>query len=65
MTVKEKLKQEIDELSEDTAEEVFYFVKFIETEKEKKMFNRIAQKTSEPSFIKIWDNPEDAAYDKL
>jgi hypothetical protein len=65
MTVKDKLRQEIEVLSDQMAEEVYCFVRFIEVEKEKEKFTGFAQKVSEQSFQHIWDNQEDAAYDKL
>ncbi|MGR3317776.1 MAG: toxin-antitoxin system, antitoxin component, Xre family protein [Candidatus Anammoxibacter sp.] len=65
MTVKEMVKKEIDKLPENMFVEVYDFVRFLETKKEKALHTQCAQKMSEISFEKIWDNEEDSVYDKL
>ncbi len=65
MTVKEMIKNEIDKLPENMLVEVYDFVRFLETKKERELLTQAAQKMSETSFEKIWDNEEDSAYDKL
>ena len=65
MTIKDKLKQEIEGLSDETVKEAYYFIKFIEIEKEKEKLTKFAQKISEQSFLRVWDNREDSAYDRL
>ncbi len=65
MTVKEMIKKEIDKLPEDILIEVFDFVRFLETKKERELLTQTSQKMSEISFEKIWDNEEDSVYDKL
>ena len=65
MSVKELIKKEIDNLSEDLAEEVYNFVKFIEIRNEKNLFAEFSQRLSNESFRKIWDNEEDAIHDSL
>lgn len=65
MTVKEMIKHEIDKLPENMLVEIYDFVRFLETKKERELLTQVAQKMSETSFGKIWDNEEDSAYDKL
>ncbi len=65
MSVKEVIKKEIDKLPEDILAEVFDFIQFLESKKEKTLLIRASQKLSEVSFKKVWDNEEDAVYDSL
>ena len=65
MSVKEVIKKEIDKLPEDILAEVFDFIQFLESRKEKNLLARASQKLSEVSFKKVWDNDEDAVYDRL
>ncbi len=65
MSVKEVIKKEIDKLPEDILAEVFDFIQFLESKKEKPLLTKASQKLSEPSFKKVWDNDEDAVYDSL
>ncbi|GJQ59024.1 MAG: DUF2281 domain-containing protein [Candidatus Scalindua sp. AMX11] len=65
MTVKEMIKKEIDKLPESMLIEIYDFVRFLETKKERELLTKASQKMSETSFEKIWDNEEDSAYDKL
>ena len=65
MTVKEMIKKEIDKLPESMLIEIYDFVRFLETKKERELLTKASQKMSETSFEKIWDNEEDCAYDKL
>ncbi len=65
MSVKEMIKKEINKLPESMLVEVYDFVRFLETKKERELLSQAAQKMSETSFGKIWDNEEDSAYDKL
>lgn len=45
--------------------EVLDFIQFIEQKHEKGVLMQVAQKLSERSFEKVWDDEEDAVYDKL
>jgi len=45
--------------------EVEDFVDFLRTRDEERALVRAASKASEPAFAKIWDNDDDAAYDRL
>ncbi len=65
MTVKEMIKKEIDKLPENMLIEVYDFVKFLETKKDRELLTKASQKMAETSFEKIWNNEEDSAYDKL
>lgn len=65
MSVKEMIKNEIDKLPENLLPEVFDFIQFLESKREKTLLAKASQELSGPSFEKIWDNPEDAVYDNL
>ena len=65
MSVKEVIKKEIDRLPEDILAEVFDFIQFLESKKDKTLLTKASQKLSEVSFKKVWDNDEDAVYDSL
>ena len=45
--------------------EVGDFVDFLRTRDTERRLTSAATKASEPAFKKIWDNPDDAAYDQL
>ena len=45
--------------------EVEDFVDFLRTRDEERSLERTATRAAEPAFAKIWDNDDDAAYDKL
>ncbi|MEK6693671.1 MAG: DUF2281 domain-containing protein [Nitrospirota bacterium] len=65
MSVKEMIKNEIDKLPENLLPEVFDFIQFLESKREKTLLAKASQELSGASFGKIWDNPEDAVYDTL
>ena len=65
MIVKEMIKKEIDKLPENLATEVYDFIIFLETRREKELLTKTAQSLSVPSFEKVWNNEEDAVYDNL
>ena len=65
MLVKELIKKEIDKLPEDILAEVFDFIQFLESKRERNLFVRSSQELSTKSFQRIWDNEEDAIYDTL
>jgi len=65
MSVRELIKNEIDRVSEDILPEILDFIQFLELKKEKTILAKTCQSLSERSFDKIWDNDEDAVYDKL
>lgn len=57
----EKLKQ----LPPERVAEVEDFVDFLRTRDEEHALERAATRAAEPAFAKIWDNDDDAAYDRL
>lgn len=65
MTVKDLIKQEVDKLPENALSEVLDFIQFLELKREKGDLILAAQGISERSFERVWNNEEDAAYDKL
>jgi hypothetical protein len=65
MTVKDMIKNEIDNLPDNVLNEVYDFILFLETKKEKALLAKASQQLSQASFDKIWINEEDAVYDTL
>ena len=65
MSNKELIKREIDKLPEDVLGEVLDFIQFVEIKRERDLLARSFQALSADSFQKIWDNEEDAVYDKV
>ncbi len=65
MSVKDMIKNEIDKLPENLLAEVFDFIQFLETKKEKTLLAKASLELSSPAFEKIWNNNEDAVYDSL
>ena len=45
--------------------EVEDFIDFLQHYSQERQLRQAAAKLSEKSFQKVWDNPEDAEYDKL
>ena len=65
MISKELIKKEIDKLPEDVLAEVFDFIKFLESKRERDLLVKSSQELSTSSFQRIWDNEEDAVYDTV
>jgi hypothetical protein len=59
------IKKEIDKLPEDILAEVFDFIQFLESKRERNLLIRSSQELSTKSFKRVWDNEEDAIYDTL
>ena len=57
----EKLKQ----LPPHRVAEVEDFIDFLRTREDDRQLTQAASKAAEASFAKVWDNDEDAAYDRL
>ncbi len=57
--------KKIEALPADKINEVEDFVEFLESKGSDRSLTRAAAKLSEKSFSKVWNNPEDAIYDKL
>jgi len=60
-TLIEKLKN----LPPERVAEVEDFVDFLRTRDGERAVVRAASRVAEPTFAKVWDNPDDAAYDQL
>lgn len=60
----ERLLEKIESLPPERVAEVEDFVDFLH-EREERRLVQAAARASEPAFAKVWDNPDDAAYDKL
>jgi formate dehydrogenase maturation protein FdhE len=58
------LTRKIRRLPPDKLAEVEDFVDFLE-QREDRRLTQAASKLFEKSFSKVWDNPDDAAYDQL
>lgn len=52
-------------LPPDKIVEVEDFVDFLRQRNEERHLTQAAMKLSEAAFQKVWDNPDDAEYDKL
>jgi len=65
MSVKDLIKSEIEKLPENLLEEVFDFIQFLETKRERVLLVKASQEISRAAFEKVWDNEEDAVYDSL
>lgn len=45
--------------------EVETFVDFLKSREDEQRLTHVATQASEPAFKSVWDNPEDADYDRL
>jgi hypothetical protein len=59
------LLEKIRTLSAERIAEVEDFVDFLRLRDDERGLIRAAAKLSENAFEKVWDNPDDAAYDRL
>jgi hypothetical protein len=57
--------KKIEALPAEKINEVEDFVEFLGHKGKDRQLAKAASKLSERSFAKVWDNPEDAIYDKL
>lgn len=57
----EKLKT----LSPERMAEVEDFVDFLRVREQDRALSRVATRVAEPAFAEVWDNDEDAVYDRL
>ena len=60
----QELIEKIKALSPDKIAEVVDFVDFL-AHRDDRLLVQAAMKTSEPALAAVWDNPDDAEYDKL
>ncbi len=65
MSMKDSIKKEIGRLPESLLAEVYDFIQFLESKRDKALLVRASQELSADSFNKIWDNEEDSVYDTL
>jgi hypothetical protein len=60
-----KLIEKLKELPPQQLAEVEDFVDFLRSREDDRNLGRAAAAASAPAFAKVWDNDEDAVYDKL
>lgn len=65
MLPEEHLIDKIRALPPDKLTEVEDFVDFLRQKNEERRLTQAGKQLSEKAFQKVWDNPEDAEYDKL
>ena len=65
MASEQTLLAKIRTLPPEKVEEVENFVDFLRQRQEDEPLVRAASRMAEPSFAEVWDNDEDAVYDKL
>jgi hypothetical protein len=66
MTASEKaLIEKIKQLPPQRMAEVEDFVDFLRAREGDQQLTRTAAKASEPSFATVWDNEDDAVYDRI
>lgn len=61
----QSLIEKIKALPAERIDEVEDFVDFMASRAQDRALTRAAMRASEPAFAKIWNNPEDDAYDAL
>jgi hypothetical protein len=57
--------EKIQSLPPERVEEVEDFVDFLKTREQDRALVQAAARLSENAFSKVWDNPDDAEYDRL
>ncbi|HEB98812.1 MAG TPA: toxin-antitoxin system, antitoxin component, Xre family protein [Thiotrichales bacterium] len=60
-----KLIDKLEALSPERIAEVEDFIDFLKSRDTDRQLTHMVAKASEPSFAKVWDNPDDAVYDAL
>ena len=63
--VEQTLLDKLQQLPPERLAEVEDFVDFLRTREGDRALTRAAQKASEPSLAKVWENANDADYDRL
>jgi hypothetical protein len=61
----ERLLEKIRDLSPDKLAEIEDFVDFLRQRRDDAELARAATNLSEEAFRRVWDNPDDADYDRL
>lgn len=64
-TAEQVLIDKIKQLPPQRMAEVEDFVDFLRTREDELRLTRAAAKASEASFAQVWENDEDAAYDRM
>jgi len=59
------LLEKLKDLPPERVAEVEDFVDFLRTRGNAQQLTQAAARAAEPAFKKVWDNPDDAAYDRL
>jgi hypothetical protein len=59
------LLEKLKALPPERVAEVEDFVDFLRTRGDAQLLTRAGARAAEPAFKKVWDNPDDAAYDRL
>jgi hypothetical protein len=62
--LEEELVAKIRSLPPDKMAELVDFVEFL-AQRDDRLLVQAATKASEPAFVQVWENEEDAAYDNL
>jgi len=57
--------EKIRSLPPEKVAEVEEFVDFLRTSNDERRLTRAAAKLSQDAFAEVWDNPDDAEYDRL
>ena len=65
MTTEQVLIDKIKRLPPQRMAEVEDFVDFLRGREDEQRLTHAAAKASEPSFAEVWDNNEDAVYDRM
>jgi len=64
-TSEQQLVEKLKTLPPQRLAEVEDFVDFLRSREDERRLTDAAAKASEPAFKAIWDNPDDAEYDRL
>ena len=62
---KRLLLDKLDQLPPERVAEVEDFVDFLQSRDQERNLTQAATKVSEAGFKKVWENPDDSAYDAL
>ena len=64
-TPAQSLIDKLQQLPQERLEEVEDFIDFLRAREEDRTLTQAAGRMSEQALARVWDNPEDAAYDAL
>jgi hypothetical protein len=60
-----QLIEKLEALPPERIAEVEDFIDFLKSRSTDRRLTQAASQTAEPSFGRVWDNPDDAVYDQL